>query len=92
MQQLPGQRSRWARNAPESTSTEDTLPDDVNHGVLASTVYHLVDPRTGNGLSVAVFDHGEAAQAAGAAIRPKGLGRLTGSLGEEHELMAVGVE
>jgi hypothetical protein len=36
-------------------------------GVRAS--YHLVDPETGNGLSVAVFDDAEAAQAAGAAIR-----------------------
>ncbi|MFG2052718.1 hypothetical protein ACGFI9_01685 [Micromonospora sp. NPDC048930] len=31
--------------------------------------YHLVDPETGNGLSIAIFDDEEAAQAAGAAIR-----------------------
>jgi hypothetical protein len=36
-------------------------------GVRAT--YHLLDPETGNGLSIAVFDDEEAAQAAGSAIR-----------------------
>lgn len=36
-------------------------------GVRAT--YHLIDPDTGNGLSIAIFDDEEAAQAAGAAIR-----------------------
>ncbi|MFF5233406.1 hypothetical protein [Dactylosporangium sp. NPDC000521] len=36
-------------------------------GVRAT--YHLLDPATGNGLSIAVFDNDEAAAAAGVAIR-----------------------
>ena len=36
-------------------------------GVRAT--YHLMDPETGNGLSIAVFDDESAAQAAGSAIR-----------------------
>jgi hypothetical protein len=36
-------------------------------GVRAT--YHLLDPETGNGLSIAIFDNETAAQAAGAAIR-----------------------
>ena len=38
-------------------------------GVRAA--YHLVDPETGNGLSVAIFDDRAAAEAAGAAIRQR---------------------
>lgn len=36
-------------------------------GVRAT--YHLLDPETGNGLSIAIFDDEDAAQAAGSAIR-----------------------
>ncbi|HEY8113171.1 MAG TPA: hypothetical protein VII16_09935 [Actinomycetes bacterium] len=36
-------------------------------GVRAT--YHLLDPETGNGLSIAIFDDEDAAQAAGGAIR-----------------------
>jgi hypothetical protein len=36
-------------------------------GVRAT--YHLLDPETGNGLSIAVFDDEDAARAAGNAIR-----------------------
>ena len=36
-------------------------------GVRAA--YHLLDPETGNGLSIAIFDNETAGQAAGAAIR-----------------------
>ena len=36
-------------------------------GVRAT--YHLLDPATGNGLSIAIFDDEAAAEAAGAAIR-----------------------
>jgi hypothetical protein len=38
-------------------------------GVRAT--YHLLDPETGNGLSIAVFDDEDAARAAGAAIRQR---------------------
>ena len=34
--------------------------------------YHLVDPKTGNGLSVALFDDEQAAEAAHAAIQQRG--------------------
>jgi hypothetical protein len=36
-------------------------------GVRAT--YHLLDPESGNGLSIAIFDNETAGQAAGAAIR-----------------------
>lgn len=55
----------------------EPMPTDDRDWVIEATaeilgvhaVYHLIDPMTGNGLSVAVFEDEAAAQEAGAAIR-----------------------
>jgi hypothetical protein len=55
----------------------EPMPADDRDWVIEATaeipgvhaVYHLLDPKTGNGLSVAIFDDEAAAQEAGAAIR-----------------------
>jgi hypothetical protein len=55
----------------------EPMPTDDRDWVIeaAATVagvratYHLLDPETGNGLSIAIFDDDEAAAAAGDAIR-----------------------
>ena len=54
---------------PMPTDDRDWVIDAVAGIPGVRATYHLLDPETGNGLSVAIFDDEEAAQAAGAAIR-----------------------
>jgi hypothetical protein len=51
------------------TDDRDWVIDAVSEVSGVRATYHLLDPETGNGLSVAIFDDEEAAQAAGAAMR-----------------------
>jgi len=53
---------------PMPTDDRDWVIDAVAGIPGVRATYHLLDPETGNGLSVAIFDDEEAAQVAGAAI------------------------
>ena len=54
---------------PMPTDDRDWVIDAIAGIPGVRATYHLLDPETGNGLSVASFDHETAAQAAGAAVR-----------------------
>jgi hypothetical protein len=54
---------------PMPTDDRDWVIDAAAGVPGVRATYHLLDPQTGNGLSIAIFDDEEAAQAAGAAIR-----------------------
>ncbi|WP_446214876.1 hypothetical protein [Micromonospora sp. IBHARD004] len=54
---------------PMPTDDRDWLVDAMADVPGVHAVYHLLDPETGNGLSVAVFEDEAAAEHAGAAIR-----------------------
>jgi hypothetical protein len=54
---------------PMPTDDRDWVIDAIAGIPGARAAYHLLDPETGNGLSIAIFDNETAGQAAGAAIR-----------------------
>jgi len=56
---------------PMPTDDRDWVVEAVANIPGVHAVYHLVDPDTGNGLSVAVFEDEVSAQQAGAAIRQR---------------------
>ena len=54
---------------PMPTDDRDWIIDAIAGIPGVRATYHLLDPETGNGLSIAIFDNETAGQAAGAAIR-----------------------
>jgi hypothetical protein len=56
---------------PMPTDDRDWVVEAATATPGVRATYHLLDPETGNGLSIAIFDDEDAAQAAGAAIRQR---------------------
>ena len=54
---------------PMPTDDRDWVVEAATSVPGVRATYHLLDPETGNGLSIAVFDDEDSAQAAGSAIR-----------------------
>ena len=61
--------ARVAAWEPMPTDDRDWVIDAIAGIPGVRATYHLLDPETGNGLSIAIFDNETAGQAAGAAIR-----------------------